>query len=92
MIFRKSNTIIEEYVNKVAGFSLVCFFTWFSCKWKEMKMKENKVDCYKCKFYYVTWDRNFPKGCKAFQFKGRTLPSLEVKKASGQECLRYIPK
>lgn len=55
-------------------------------------MKEAKVDCYKCKFYYVTWDRNFPKGCKAFQFKGRALPSLEVKKASGQQCLRYIPK
>ncbi|KAB7670630.1 uracil-DNA glycosylase [Bacillus sp. B1-b2] len=55
-------------------------------------MEKNKIDCYKCKFFYVTWDRQFPKGCKAFQFKGRMLPSIEVKKSSGQDCLRFQPK
>jgi hypothetical protein len=58
-----------------------------------MKMNENKkIDCFKCKFFYVTWDQRFPKGCKAFQFKTAKLPSIEVLKASGQPCLRFERK
>ena len=26
-------------------------------------------DCIKCVSYYVTWDSNFPHGCKKFKFK-----------------------
>lgn len=51
-----------------------------------------KINCYQCKYFYVTWDYQFPKGCKAFQFKGKTLPSIEVKKASGKECLKFVQK
>lgn len=68
---------------------IVCFP---SKDWEGYEMDKNKVNCYKCKFYYVTWDSQFPKGCKAFQFKGRTMPSVEVKRASGQECLRFQAK
>lgn len=55
-------------------------------------MKSNKINCYQCKYFYVTWDPQFPKGCKAYQFKGRLLPSMEVKKSSGHDCLQYQPK
>ncbi|WP_330218382.1 uracil-DNA glycosylase [Sporosarcina globispora] len=41
-------------------------------------MSIQKIDCFKCKYFYVTWDRNHPKGCRAFQFKTRQMPSLEV--------------
>lgn len=53
---------------------------------------ERRVDCSKCQFYYVTWDPRFPKGCKAFGFKTREIPSLSVFRSSGQPCLRFIPK
>ncbi len=51
-----------------------------------------KVNCYKCKYFYITWDKNFPYGCKAFGFKSRLIPSIEVKKASGKECLSFKEK
>lgn len=55
-------------------------------------MKEERINCFTCRHFYVTWDPNFPKGCKAFQFKTRRLPSQEVMKASGQACLKYEKK
>ncbi|WP_029523244.1 hypothetical protein [Persephonella sp. KM09-Lau-8] len=51
-----------------------------------------KVNCHKCEYFYITWDKNFPYGCKAFGFKSRLIPSIEVKKASGKECLQFKPK
>jgi len=55
-------------------------------------MMVEKKDCFKCQYFYVTWDPHFPKGCKAFGFKTRQLPSVEVMKASGQACLRFEKK
>ncbi|MCM3705454.1 uracil-DNA glycosylase [Cytobacillus firmus] len=55
-------------------------------------MSSQKIDCFKCKYFYVTWDRNHPKGCRAFQFKTSQLPSLEVFRASGNPCLRFEKK
>jgi hypothetical protein len=50
------------------------------------------VDCKNCIHYYITWDRKFPYGCKAIQFKSARLPSLEVFAASGIICLRFEKK
>lgn len=58
----------------------------------EKQMSSQKIDCFKCKYFYVTWDRNHPKGCRAFQFKTRQMPSLEVFLASGHPCLRFEKK
>ncbi|NPA16769.1 MAG: uracil-DNA glycosylase [Aquificae bacterium] len=55
-------------------------------------MDRKSVNCYKCEYFYITWDKNFPYGCKSFGFKSRLLPSVEVKKASGRECLSFKPK
>jgi hypothetical protein len=51
-----------------------------------------KINCIKCKHYYVTWDPTFPKGCKAFGFKTSELPSVLVKKSSGHPCMNFEPK
>ncbi len=51
-----------------------------------------RIDCRKCKYFYITWDRNFPYGCKFFGFKSRNMPSVEVYKASGQKCLKFEKK
>ncbi len=54
--------------------------------------KEQEPNCYTCKFFYVTWDKHFPYGCKAMGFKSSRLPSIEVISASGQMCLHYKSK
>ncbi|KAB2332454.1 uracil-DNA glycosylase [Bacillus mesophilum] len=55
-------------------------------------MDNKRVDCFKCKFFYITWDQRYPKGCRAFEFKTSRLPSLDVYRASGQRCLRFEKK
>lgn len=51
-----------------------------------------KVNCFKCKFFIVTWDPNNPRGCTAYQFKTRQLPSVVVKQSSGMDCLKFERK
>jgi hypothetical protein len=55
-------------------------------------MDSTDIDCKKCRHYYITWDRKFPYGCKAIQFKSVRLPSVEVFAASGIACLRFEEK
>lgn len=50
------------------------------------------IDCHKCKHYYVTWDKNFPHGCKAIKFKSKQLPSIQVRVSSQFECLLFSKK
>jgi hypothetical protein len=48
-----------------------------------------RVSCQKCIFFYVTWDRSFPYGCKAMGFKGKIMPYLMVFQASGKSCMAF---
>ena len=52
----------------------------------------SKPDCYNCKHFFVTWQAHAPRGCRAFGFKTKNLPSIEVLKASGKDCEYYNPK
>ncbi|MEK9197366.1 uracil-DNA glycosylase [Lysinibacillus halotolerans] len=51
-----------------------------------------KVDCFKCRYFRVTWDQHNPRGCTAYQFKSKQLPSLVVKQSSGLDCMQFTPK
>lgn len=51
-----------------------------------------KINCFKCKFYYTTWDPRFPRGCKFFGFKTIKMPSQSVYEASGKTCLNFTIK
>ncbi len=51
-----------------------------------------RPECLKCKHYYVTWDPKFPYGCRAFGFKSRVAPCLEVYSASQRRCLKFEPR
>ncbi|PLR67799.1 uracil-DNA glycosylase [Bacillus sp. UMB0893] len=55
-------------------------------------MTNQPINCIKCAHYYVTWDRNFPNGCKAYGFKSAARPSVTVQKASGEACMKYSAK
>ncbi|MGE5581081.1 MAG: uracil-DNA glycosylase [Bacillota bacterium] len=55
-------------------------------------MEAEKVNCFKCKHFHITWDKNFPNGCRAFGFKAKQLPSTVVQKADGHTCLAFQAK
>ena len=50
------------------------------------------IFCWQCKHYYVTWDKNFPHGCKAMGFKSKAVPAVMVRNASDRECLLFTKK
>jgi hypothetical protein len=54
--------------------------------------RQRGIDCHRCIHYYVTWDRQFPHGCRAMEFKGRRLPAATVRGTSGVACLLYEEK
>ena len=49
-------------------------------------------DCNSCKHFYVTWDADFPYGCKGFQMKTKRNPSTSVLHASGKRCMLFLQK
>ncbi len=57
-----------------------------------MKDREDIINCTKCKHIYVTWDKDFPHGCRAMGFKSRDVPSLVVYQSSGMPCQRFEKK
>ena len=55
-------------------------------------MVNEKINCYKCTYYYITWNPAFPKGCKLYGFKSLNMPSILVKQSSGLSCGKFTPK
>jgi len=52
-----------------------------------------KPNCMKCKHYFVTHDRNTPRGCRIYQIQSVALPSMIVKRANnGDDCVGFTPK
>ncbi|MFQ5737124.1 MAG: uracil-DNA glycosylase [Thermodesulfobacteriota bacterium] len=51
-----------------------------------------KINCFHCAHYHVTWDPKFPRGCRALRFKGHEMPSAVVLRSSGMECQMFTPK
>jgi hypothetical protein len=51
-----------------------------------------RIDCRRCRHFYITWDAGFPSGCLLFKFKSKTLPSLTVWEATGAPCEHYEEK
>ena len=66
---------------------------WFARNKKDGgSVKRSRIDCHKCKNYYVTWEKNFPHGCKAMGFKSKQFPAISVFVSSNQNCLLYREK
>jgi hypothetical protein len=49
-------------------------------------------NCFSCKHFYITYDANFPYGCRVVGFKSRLLPSKEMVINSGLECQVFAEK
>lgn len=52
-----------------------------------------KVNCMKCKHYFITFDQAAPKGCRIYKIKSKQIPSQIVKQANnGSDCLGFEAK
>ncbi|MDX9813612.1 MAG: uracil-DNA glycosylase [Sulfurimonas sp.] len=51
-----------------------------------------RVNCFKCEYYFVTWEASRPHGCKAYGFKSKIIPSMVVFQSSGTPCSLFKPK
>jgi len=51
-----------------------------------------RINCRRCKYYFVTWENSKPHGCKAYGFKSPQIPSMVVFKSSGIECSMFVEK
>lgn len=55
-------------------------------------MTTKKINCKKCKYFYITWDVSSPYGCKSMGFKSKFMPSIIVYKSTHESCLYFNPK
>jgi hypothetical protein len=55
-------------------------------------MANEKINCQKCIYYYVTWDPSFPKGCKLYGFKSMNFPYILVRQSTGLPCDKFTPR
>ncbi|EHP29263.1 hypothetical protein SMGD1_0736 [Sulfurimonas gotlandica GD1] len=51
-----------------------------------------RINCRRCQFYFVTWEKNQPHGCRAYGFKAPQIPSLVVFQSSGMDCSLFKEK
>ena len=51
-----------------------------------------RIDCRRCRHFYITWEPHFPNGCQLFGFKSKTYPSVTVWEATGARCEHYVKK
>ena len=57
-----------------------------------METNKGKIQCRRCVYYYVTWDIQFPYGCKLYGVKSKQVPSIVVSKSIGMPCDRFFDK
>ncbi len=51
-----------------------------------------KVNCFSCLYFYITYDPQFPYGCRAVRFKSRRMPAKEMSASSGIDCQFFAGK
>jgi len=76
----------------ILGKGAIDKITLYTFKWRSLCMKNNKINCYQCKHFYITWSKSFPKGCRFFGFKTYKLPSVSVFESSGELCRGFTQK
>ena len=54
-----------------------------------VNFKNHREDCKNCRYLYVTYDKFYPWGCRAFGFKSKKYPYNEVYSISGMKCALF---
>jgi hypothetical protein len=55
-------------------------------------MENARIPCMRCVHYQVTFDPTAPRGCKLYQFKSATMPSVLVKQSTGHDCTSFAER
>ena len=52
-----------------------------------------KPNCHKCKYFFITFEKFTPYGCKKYGIKSGQIPSTAVKQANdGADCIGFEAK
>lgn len=51
-----------------------------------------RVNCRRCRYFFVTWEPSRPFGCRFFGFKSKEIPSMAVFQSSGYPCEQFSPR
>jgi hypothetical protein len=54
--------------------------------------EKQNINCFLCEHFYITYERNFPYGCRIIGFKSRQLPSIDVYANSTMDCGLFLAK
>ena len=57
-----------------------------------IKKSITKIRCHGCFYFYITYKKTRPWGCKKFGFVSKFMPSTEVFNTTGTECAYRIDK
>ncbi|MDR1396525.1 MAG: uracil-DNA glycosylase [Desulfarculales bacterium] len=58
-------------------------------------MTKNSIygpNCFRCRHFAITWQIKRAYACRLMGFKSASLPSLVVRRSSGQACLGFEAK
>ncbi len=58
----------------------------------DKKTQHGEINCFKCTYFYITYDGRFPYGCRAVGFKSHSIPSKEMYANSGMDCQLFQKK
>ncbi|MCL1981085.1 MAG: hypothetical protein FWG62_08445 [Proteobacteria bacterium] len=53
---------------------------------------KDRPNCLACLHSFITYDPRQPRGCRAYGFKSRDLPSRVILATSGTECRLFAPR
>jgi len=51
-----------------------------------------RISCNSCRYFYITWNKKRPYGCRAMGFMSSNLPSVAVLEIEGRDCLSFVEK
>jgi len=54
--------------------------------------RRNKINCFQCVHFAITWETKFPRCCRLFGFKTAKMPSVSVLESSGEPCAGFERK
>jgi hypothetical protein len=56
------------------------------------QIQSTELNCFSCCHFYITYETQFPYGCRKAGFKSRLMPSKVMYMYSGMECLLFLEK
>jgi len=59
---------------------------------KDRNKQETEINCFSCAHFFITYEPDFPYGCRAVNFKSRLIPAKLMYAYSGIGCQLFKMK